>query len=121
MRRVLLTVGAALALAALVGYAVWPVEYARVETQDGRFVAVATTARFRYWIPMMPGSGGDKPGAVTVYTRSGRSCGRAPVPMVSFLHEVQEDRPGTLTIPLVAEWDLRRCTVEVDERDGRAG
>lgn len=115
MRLGLLLLVAALGLlGGAVFYGTQPVEYARQETADGRFVVVATSARFRTWIPMAPGSGGDKPGTITVYTRDGRSCGGVPVDFVSQLYEVQEDpaRPHTLWLPLVAEWDVQACSVE---------
>lgn len=64
-------------------------EYFRLDSPDGRFVAVATFPRFEAWLPMFPGGGGDKPGKITVFTREGTRIGTADVPMVSLLYGIR--------------------------------
>ena len=54
---------------------------------------------------MGPGQAGDKSGHVTIYTAEGRSCGRAPVEMVSFIRDL-EWTGDRAEIRVVAEWDL---------------
>ena len=85
-------------------------EYSRVASPDGRFYAVATYPIWQCCVPMMAGQAGDKSGSVTVYTADGRSCGRAPVEMVSFIRDL-EWRTDRAAIRLVAEWDLSKRRV----------
>jgi hypothetical protein len=86
-------------------------EYSRVTSPDGRFYAVATFPIWQSYVPMLPGQGGDKSGSVTVYTSDGRSCGRAPVEMVSFIRDL-EWGTNRAEIRLVAEWDLSKRRVQ---------
>jgi hypothetical protein len=85
-------------------------EYSRVVSPDGRFYAVATFPIWQRYVPMMPGQTGDKSGSVTVYTADGRSCGRAPVEMVSSIRDL-EWSTDRAEIRLVAEWDLSKLRV----------
>src|SRR5689334_15534445 len=64
-------------------------ESRRVTSPDGRFYAVATCPIWQYYVPMSPGSGGDKSGYVTVFTREGKSCGRVPVDMVWMIQDIK--------------------------------
>jgi len=82
-------------------------EYVRVSGPDGRFYAVATFPIWQRYVPLMPGQSGDRSGSVTVYTADGRSCGRVPVDMVSFIRDL-EWKPGRAEIRLVAAWDLSK-------------
>lgn len=85
-------------------------EYSRVASPNGRFYAVATFPIWQRYVPMMPGQAGDKSGCVTVYTADGRSCGRAPVAMISFIRELEWSTDHA-EIRLVAEWDLSKRRV----------
>jgi len=85
-------------------------EYSRVTSPDGRFYAIATFPTWQRYIPMMPGQSGDKSGYVTIFTSDGRSCGRTPVHMVSFIRDL-EWSSNRAEIRLVAEWDLTQCRV----------
>lgn len=86
-------------------------EYSRVTSPDGRFYAVATCPIWQQYVPMAPGGGGDKSGYVTVYTRQGKSCGRAPVDMVWMIQDVKWSATNA-ELALVAEWDLATQTME---------
>jgi hypothetical protein len=86
-------------------------EYYRASSPDGRHYAVATYRLYQACIPRMPGGGGDKPGYVTVFTRGGLSCGRAPVPMVNVVYSLRWDAK-TASLPGSASWDLVDCRVE---------
>jgi len=86
-------------------------ESRRVTSPDGRFYAVATCPIWQYYVPMSPGSGGDKSGYITVFTREGKSCGRVPVDMVWMIQDIKWSAT-TAELPLVAEWDLTKETVE---------
>ena len=86
-------------------------EYSRVSSPDGRFCAVATFSLWQRYVSMKPGQVGDKSGCVTVYTADGRSCGRAPVKMVSFIRDL-EWSTDRAEIRLVAEWDLSKRRVQ---------
>ncbi len=85
-------------------------EYLRVSSPDGRHYASVTVAKWKTWIPMMAGQSGDKSGYVTIFTKEGRSCGRVPLEMVSFIHDLRW-ASNRAEIPLVAEWDLARHAV----------
>jgi hypothetical protein len=82
-------------------------EYSRVSSPDGRFYAVATFPIWQRYVPMLPGQSGDKSGCMALYTADGRSCGRVPVEMVSFIRDL-EWGTNRAEIPLVAEWDLSK-------------
>jgi hypothetical protein len=90
-------------------------EYRRVTSPDGRFYAVATYPIWQAYVPMSPGSSGDKSGYIAVYTRDGKSCGRVSVEMVWFIQDIQWG-VSTAEVPLVADWDLVRRKVQ---RHGR--
>ena len=85
-------------------------EYSRVASPDGRFYAVATFPIWQRYVPVMSGQAGDKSGCVTVYTAEGRSCGRAPVEMVSCIRDLVWSTDHA-EIRLVAEWDLSKRRV----------
>jgi hypothetical protein len=106
-----IALGSALALVPLLSLPfVLTGEYSRVSSPDGSFYAVATFPIWQRYILMMPGQSGDKSGSVAVYTADGRSCGRVPVEMVSFIRGLEWSANGA-EIPLVAEWDLSKCRV----------
>lgn len=86
------------------------VECRRVASPDGRFYAVASCRAWRAYLPMMPGSGGDKPGYVTVFTWEGQSCGSAPLPLAWMIDEMQWSTARS-ELRFVAEWDLVAHTV----------
>ena len=58
----------------------------------------------------MPGGGGDQPGYVTVFTRQGRSCGTAPLPLAWMIDGI-EWSPTRAELRLVADWNLVAHTV----------
>ncbi|MFN7973354.1 MAG: hypothetical protein U0166_13575 [Acidobacteriota bacterium] len=96
--------GLAVALALVSGvaaaYLFAPVEYARIASPDGRWVAVATHLRYLGFLPMMPGGGGDKPGQVTIYrVADGRSVGSAPIELCWMLSDIRWEA-GKAEIPL---------------------
>ena len=85
-------------------------EYQRITSPDGRFYAVAEYRSYLSFVPMSPGNSSDKPGFVAIYTRDGLSCGRAFLPMLQFLSDLQW-HANAAEIRLVAEWDLSQRTV----------
>ena len=100
----------------LAGTALWPafrlVECRRVISPDGRFYAAATCRAWRFHVPMTPGSSGDKPGYVTVFTRDGQSCGSARLDMAWMIDEMNWGQTNA-ELGLVAEWDLVQHRVHV--------
>ena len=87
-------------------------EYQRLSSPDGRFYAIARYPLWQSFVPVMPGGGGDMSGSITIYSREGNSCGRAPVDMVSLIGDVRWSADEA-RIPAVAEWDLLRHRVNV--------
>ncbi|MHA3772164.1 hypothetical protein ACXR0O_11560 [Verrucomicrobiota bacterium sgz303538] len=87
-------------------------EYQRVASPNGHFFAVARSPLWTSLIPIMPGQSGDKPGWVIIYNKEGEFCGRAPVPMVSFIHDLRWSGDEAY-IPVVAEWKLSQRKVTV--------
>jgi hypothetical protein len=83
----------------------------RVTSPDGRFYAVVTSPIWQSYVSVMPGGGSDKSGYVTVYTREGKSCGRAPVEMVWMIQDMEWSETNA-ELKLVAEWDLINHTVK---------
>ena len=101
-------VGVIGAIALLISYFCLPhPEYERVASPDGRYVAVATYPPWAGFVPMMPGSGGDKGGWIEVLGSDGHSYGRIAVPMVSFVREI-EWTPTSAHLKLVHDWSLVR-------------
>ncbi len=86
-------------------------EYSRVTSPDGRFYALATYPIWQSFVPMAPGSSGDRSGSITVYTAGGSFCGRAPVDMVRFIQDL-EWTTNHAEIRLVADWDLSKRRVQ---------
>lgn len=80
-------------------------EYARVQSPDGAFVAIAEYRAFRAWLPMPPGSGGDKPGWVRLVTQNDALVGEASVPMVSLIRYIRWSKEEA-SITGVASWKL---------------
>jgi hypothetical protein len=76
-------------LAAVVGFALFPKEYARVSSPDGRYVAAAKYYAYRAWLPMSPGDGGRKEGWILVVAKDGEKIGAVPVDMVSRIQELR--------------------------------
>lgn len=116
-RRILVLLGVASILFASIAALSWlPLsEHWRTQSPDGTFVAVARAQPLYALLPVMPGGGSDKPGWVTVY-KGGRSCGAAPVEMVSFAYHLAwqlDARPRAAEIRLVARWNLDDCSVEI--------
>lgn len=83
------------------------VEYTRFDSPDGRYQVVVTHRAFHAFLPMMPGSSGDKPGFVAIYDQAGNGYGTIPVPMVNMATEIRWEE-GRASIKLVGEWGLRR-------------
>jgi hypothetical protein len=80
-------------------------EYDRVASSDGRFVAVAEYPRYEAFLPMFPGTAGDKSGTITLFTRDGRKIGTTRVEMVSIVREIRWTKDEA-TLPLIANWHL---------------
>jgi hypothetical protein len=99
-----------------IGVALWSVfrlvECRRITSPDGRFYAVAECRAWRFHVAMSPGSSGDKPGYVTVFTRDGQSCGSAPLDMAWMIDEMSWSTTNA-ELRLVAEWDLVQHRVHV--------
>lgn len=62
------------------------------------------------WPAMMPGSSGDRPGAVTVRAPDGRSCGTMRVPMVNDV-VVSVDGPVARVKLAARKWHLEACAL----------
>lgn len=80
-------------------------EYDRSLSPDGNYVAVARYHAFRAWIPMMPGSSGDKPGWITLSTKDGRHIASESLDMVSFIEEIYWT-DDSAEIRSVGQWQL---------------
>ena len=102
--------GVLLCVMVALGWSFRLTECRHVVSPDGRFYAVAFCRAWRAYVPMMPGSSGDKPGYVTVFTRDGRSCGTAPLPLAWMVDEI-EWSSNHAELRLVADWDLVSHTV----------
>ena len=88
------------------------------KSPDGAFVAVVKAPIIYRYLSVMPGQAGDRPGSITIY-RDGRSCGAAPVDMVSMIDDLRWDlakSPREVSLVATARWNLDACTVEVDAR-----
>lgn len=88
------------------------VECRRVSSPDGHYYAVATCRAWRSHVPMSPGSSGDKPGYVTVFTSSGQSCGSAPLDIAWMIDEMNWSTTNA-ELTAVAEWDLVHHRVHI--------
>lgn len=80
-------------------------EYSRVTSPDGRYTAIAKYRAYQEWLPMNPGSSGDKPGTITVISSSGAACGTQEVDMVSMIHDLEWSAKEA-NIRLIANWKL---------------
>ena len=90
-------------------------EFARFDSPDGAFTAVVTSPLLWSLIPGMPGSGSDRPGAVRIERRDGRSCGRAPLELVQLAYGLRWEA-GEASLPAIAHWDLAACRVALSPR-----
>jgi len=118
MRRALVVlavlIGFVLALAALLFSPI--LVHTRHVSPDGHFEVVVRTQPVYLLIPMMPGSGSDKPAGATLY-KDGRSCGSMVLPMVSFVYDLTWDldaHPRSAEIRLGGRWNLETCRVQRD-------
>jgi hypothetical protein len=98
MKRVV--IASLVCLAIVVGFALFPKEYARVKSPDGRYVAVAKYHSYRAWLPMPPGDGGSKEGWILVVAKDGEKIGTVPVDMVSRIQELRWTS-DSVEVPLV--------------------
>jgi hypothetical protein len=73
---------------------------------SGRYLARITFSTFLSFIPMSPGSSGDKPGFVEIFDRDGESMGRIPVPMLQ-LSNVQWTPTGAEVL-MIGSWDFAK-------------
>ena len=78
-----LTLVGSAVLTAIVVSALWPHEFTRVSSPDGRHVAVVHYRAYEGWLPIFPGASGDKSGWVTVFTKEGKKRGPSVLDMVS--------------------------------------
>lgn len=101
--KLLITLG--LVLISLAATALHQKEYSRVSSPDGKHTAIAQYRAYREWLPMNPGSSGDKPGTITIISSSGATCGSHEVDMVSMIHNL-EWTAQEANIRLVAAWKL---------------
>lgn len=83
------------------GFALWPQEYARELSPDGKHVAVAKYRAYQSWIPMFPGQFGDKSGWIEIVTKDGKKVGEADVDMVSQIRDIRWS-PDSVEVRLVA-------------------
>lgn len=92
------------------------VEYRRVTSPDGDFVAVTSSRRYQGFVPRGPGSGSDKPGFLEVRRVSdGRSCGEVELPLLWLGNDLRwelESRPRSAVLVGAATWYLEACTVD---------
>jgi hypothetical protein len=111
-----LAIGAFALLAVLAFLPLHPVGEAK--SPDGAFLAVVKAPIIYRYLSVMPGQSGDRPGAITIY-REGRSCGSAPVDMVSMIDDLRWElsrSPREVSLVAAARWDLDACSVEVYPR-----
>jgi hypothetical protein len=87
-------------LAMMVGFALFPKEYARVSSPDGRYIAVAKYHPYQGWSPMSPGDGGSNEGWILVVAKDGEKIGSVPVVIVSRIQELRWTS-DSVEIPLV--------------------
>ncbi len=73
---------------------------------SGRYLARVTYSTFRSFIPMPPGSSGDKPGHVEIFDRGGRSMGRIPVPTLQMSNV--EWTPTGAEVSMIGSWDFAK-------------
>jgi len=73
----------------IAGLSLWPQEYAREPSPDGKNVAVAKYRAYQSWIPMFPGQSGDKAGWIVILTKDGKKVGKADVDMVSQIRDLR--------------------------------
>jgi hypothetical protein len=93
--------------------------YREISSPNNEFTVIAKTAVFHALIPVMPGQAGDKPCRIVVVRKDGRSCGAAPVEMVSMITNMRwqlDRKPREVSLVATARWDLDACRVEVFDR-----
>jgi hypothetical protein len=108
--RLLLGLFALLMVSIIIGSQV-TAQYRRIDSPDGRHYAVARYYLYEVIIPKMPGSGGDKSGHITVYSKDGQSCGRVPVSLVSSIDDLRWGSDEAV-IPALATWYLQKRLVD---------
>jgi hypothetical protein len=87
MKRIV--IAAFLGVAVVAALAFSPKEYARASSPDGRHVAIAKYRSYLAWLPMSPGSSGDKNGWIVITTIDGKKIGVADVDMVSQIQDLR--------------------------------
>jgi hypothetical protein len=78
-------------------------EYASFAQSEGDYRVVVV--KYRVWRAVMPGQGGDAPGAVRLYDRHGNLLHEISVPMVNLVDQVSWEA-DTVRIKSVATWEL---------------
>ncbi len=71
---------------------------------SGKYTAIYSTNTYLYFLPMSPGSSGDKPCYVKIVDAKGRNCGEIPVPMFQ-IAGVEWQESGA-SVPSVGEWNF---------------
>ncbi|MBC2600533.1 hypothetical protein [Puniceicoccus vermicola] len=99
------TIFAVILILGLIGHAFWPAEYQKIKSPDGRFEATAYYHRYKEWLPLSPGQGGDKSGWIKIESLSGENFGDLKVDRISRINEI-EWTPGTAEIKLLGTWNL---------------
>lgn len=75
---------------------------------SGKYTAIITHKTYLAWIPMPPGSSGDKPGYIEIFDQNEKSMGGMPLSMLQ-LAQIQWHEHGA-SIKLVGAWDFKRGT-----------
>jgi hypothetical protein len=80
------------------------------ETQSprGGYIAKLSVKTFHSFMPMMPGSGSDKPGYVEIVNKDGDSMGEIPVPMLQDAGVIWV--PNGAQLKVIGEWDFANGT-----------
>ena len=82
-------------------------EYARINSPDGKYTAIATYSLSQLIIPRFPGQSGDKVGYVRIEGSNGIDYGKIPVPMIYMVHDIQWTNHGAQLVA-VGDWDFAK-------------
>lgn len=82
--------------------------YKSFQSKSGAYKVEITYYTWRSFIPVTPGSSGDKPGFVEIFANDGRSMGRIPVAMVNSVDFTW--LPEGAAVKVQGEWNFRQGT-----------
>lgn len=87
------------------------VEHARVSAPNGKYAAIASSRRFKNYIPSFIGQGSDKSGYIELVDQNGESLGEALLPSMSMLYDIKwQNSRAEITAIVDWEFNTRECS-----------